>query len=260
MLLKDTSLLIAVPAFNSQLVTNFVCSLFNLIARLGQIGLQAEISIQGDSFLPRLRNYFASTFLRSNHTHLLMLDADVEFVPDAIVEMLTSGKELIAGAYARKLYDWNRLALAARVGLSASEIKEAATEVILWSGTEAYSSALAKDQPDIVPVDATGTGLMLAKRSVFEKIRVASPEIGYHLDEFDKTPYWGFFNPYINENKILLPDDYSFCRRAAAVGVQTFLFTKYRSVHHGIHGFAFNKQARQNVDARVAGISGGQRA
>jgi hypothetical protein len=255
MTVTKPSLLICIPSYNSQLLTPFVCSLFNLSTKLGQMGIPCEISIQGDSFLPRLRNYFASSVLRSNHTHLLMIDNDIEFAPDAVVDMLNSGKELIAAACARKVYNWDRLAVAARVGIPASELREAATDVIVWSGTETYSNAMAREQLDIVPVDATGTGIMLANRKVFEKIRDAHPELEYRLDQFDKTPFWNFFGPYIDENKILLADDYSFCRRAASVGVQPYLFTRYRSVHHGTHGFVFNKQARQEVDARVAAIN-----
>jgi hypothetical protein len=258
MLPKDTSLLIVVPAYNSQLVTNFVVSLFNLTARLGQIGVTCEISIQGDSFLPRLRNYFASSFLRSKHTHLLMLDSDIEFSADAIVDMLRSGKELIAAAYCRKVYNWDRVMLAARVGVSASELRESATDVVLWSDTDPFSNVLAKGQPDIVPVSATGTGVMLVRRSVFEKIRDAHPEIEYRLDQSDTTPFWNFFGPYIDSNKILLADDYSFCQRAASVGVQPFLFSKYRSVHHGTHGFVFNRQGRQDVESRLATLNNGQ--
>ncbi len=240
------------------LLAPFVSSLFNLSARLGQEGIRHEIKILGDSFISRLRNNFASALLHSDHTHLLMVDNDLQFQPEGILEMLVSGKQLIGMACCRKELNWERVSVGSHVGLPAEALKEVAGDVIGWS-TDTLNIC-GKDAPDPIQVPAIGSGIMLAHRTVFETIRAAKPELEYTLPDCKDYPkYWDFFGPFIHpDKKVLLAEDYSFCQRAASVEIPSFLFTKYRTVHYGPHGFVFNRSARQEIDSRIALINNPQ--
>jgi hypothetical protein len=241
---KKVKLYIGIPCYGGNMKVPFVTSLFMLSQRLASLGVNHEIKIMGDSLIPRLRNAFAVGFLDSDCTHQLCLDCDIEFPPDAVIHMLDLDKELIGSAYTRKNINWENVEEAVKKGLPAKYLQEVTGNLV---ATLEQDIVAAWDAP--VPVANIGTGLMVIKRSVYEKIRAAHPELEYDLAANDPqyTPgkkAWDFFGCFISEGedgmKNLLSEDYAFCERAHEVDVQTWLLTCHRTAHYGDYGYVFN--------------------
>ena len=47
--------------------------------------------------------------MKSDFTHLLFIDSDIEFQPEAVLELLKSKKDVACCAYPRKSYNFKRL-------------------------------------------------------------------------------------------------------------------------------------------------------
>ena len=99
---EETKILVAIPCYGNVMKTPFVISLMQLSQRLSQHQINLNILIIGDSLIPRVRNNFASVILHDpKYSHMLFLDCDIEFPPDANLHMLDLEKDIIGTAATR---------------------------------------------------------------------------------------------------------------------------------------------------------------
>ena len=78
-------------------------------------------------------------------------------------------------------------------------------------------------------VDYAGTGFMLIKREVFEKIEEATPHLAH--EEID-GPTHAFFDTSIEEG-VYLSEDYFFCKRWSEIGGDIWMDPTVKLKHHG---------------------------
>ncbi|HTS67355.1 MAG TPA: hypothetical protein VMO17_00105 [Terriglobia bacterium] len=239
---EETKILVAIPCYGQVMKTPFVISLMQLTQRLAQHKINFGILIFGDSLIPRARNNFASVILHDpQYSHMLFLDCDIEFPPDAILHMLDMEKDIIGTAYTRKNINWSNIAEAAKAGMEPQGLPEVGGNLVAVS---TGNTPVEYGEP--LKVTHAGTGLMLIRRTVFERMRDAYPELKYELGDnepgkAERKVAWDFFACMIDPDAhILLSEDSAFCRRASAVGIETWLLTCYRTVHWGDYGFVFN--------------------
>lgn len=84
----------------------------------------------------------------------------------------------------------------------------------------------------LVPVDWVGTGFMRIHRSVFEQMatEIDAGRWGDDLKPLNRERGWhGFFTP----NKVGVGEDVSFCFRAKAIGIQTYVDAGLVCLHAG---------------------------
>jgi hypothetical protein len=239
---EETRVLVAIPCYGGMMKTPFVISLMQLSQTLPQHGIRHNVMIIGDSLVTRARNNLASAILHDpQYSHLLFLDCDIEFPPDAVLHMLDLEKDIIGTAYTRKNLNWINIAEAAKAGLEPQILPEVGGNLVAVSNEEA---PVEYGKP--MKVTHVGTGLMLIRRTVFERMRDSYPELKYELGDNEpgrgqRKTAWDFFACMIDPDAhILLSEDYAFCRRANAIGINTWLLTCYRTVHWGDYGFVFN--------------------
>jgi len=239
---EETKILVAIPCYGQVMKTPFVISLMQLTQRLAQHKINFGILIFGDSLIPRARNNFASVILHDpQYSHMLFLDCDIEFPPDAILHMLDMEKDIIGTAYTRKNINWSNIAEAAKAGMEPQGLPEVGGNLVAVS---TGNTPVEYGEP--LKVTHAGTGLMLIRRTVFERMRDAYPELKYELGDnepgkAERKVAWDFFAGMIDPDAhILLSEDSAFCRRASAVGIETWLLTCHRTVHWGDYGFVFN--------------------
>ena len=250
-------ILIAVPAYGQQLLVPFVSSLFNLSARLTAEGIFHDIRILSDSLIPRLRNTFAAGFLNSDFSHILYLDADLQWSPDLVMRLLSVDKDLIGAACAKKSLSFDKIAVAATVGVPAPSLADVGCEVAV-AGIK--QSDVSKFKSDVIPVGAVGAGVLLVRRTVFEKLARRFPELEYRIDEAPGQRFYDFFAPYIrSDDKLYIPEDYALCTRAATVGVQPYLLTSHKTTHWGLFGFSYSRAAHQQLESQLAAIQAGSK-
>jgi hypothetical protein len=148
-------------------------------------------------------------------THFMFIDADIRFQPESIFQMLTTEKDVIGGLYPKK-------------ALPISYV------INVKPGTQIVN--------DIFPVDTMGTGFMMFKRHVYEKLIAAHPECKYVDDvglgkQYEPNMY-SIFDTAIDEKGHYLSEDWLFCRRWAALGGEIYAHSKVLLNHSGHYEFA----------------------
>lgn len=151
-----------------------------------EAGFQVTVSYDPGTGVDRARNRQVARFLESGATHLLMLDNDLAFRPNDVTRMIASNLDFVAGAYPRKQIDWQQVYDAVKNGVPADKLHEHSCSFIYntivdnGGGSNAISlSGLG----DFVEIEEVGTGFMLVKRSVIEKMIAAyGNEMAYLTD------------------------------------------------------------------------------
>jgi hypothetical protein len=208
----EIRLLIATHTHGS--VTPAYCqSLATATAFLAVHGLPHVVMLVEDSLVDRGRDRAAAALLESDFTHLLFIDADIEFEPKAIARLLAMDKDFVVGAY-RKKNERGEFAI--------SFLPEAATSL--------------EECPDtgVVKIARAGTGFMLLKRTVFERLAEAMPELAYK--DFSEIaaprPMTAFFEHVVRDGR-RWSEDYTFCERWRAIGGDIWLDPYIKLGHWG---------------------------
>lgn len=194
--------------------------------------------------ITRARNVLAAMFLASDCTHLLFVDADIDFSPDDIFAMLRAieGRDecgVVGAAYPRRMTNWRSVAQAVEKGFgrdNPGELARFGGEFALQFLNPGQRFAL----NELVELERLGTALMLIRRDVLEGVRDANPDIAFRPDPAERQTHGlgeeaaAFFYPMIEpETRALLSDDYAFCRRVRDAGYRIWLAPWVRTTHSG---------------------------
>lgn len=205
----ELRLLIATHTHGS--VTPAYCqSLATATAFLAAHGIPHSVMMFEDSLVDRGRDRAAATLLESDCTHLLFIDGDIEFKPDAIATLLSCGKDVAVGAY-RKKNERNEFAIS-----------------FLPDADKVLHQC---ERSGAVKIARAGTGFMLIHREVFERLAEAMPEIAYKDNERDMH---AFFEHVVKDGK-RWSEDYTFCERWRAIGGEVWLHPFIELGHWGPH-------------------------
>ena len=216
---KETkpSVMIAMPCYDSVKVSTMI-SLIKLVQQLGKSGIQVSINTMKSPLIHQARNYLTSVFLTTDFTHLLFVDSDVEFEPEAVLRMLVAKKDVICTPYRVKSLDVNQ---------------------------KMYTVELKKDAPlepgDLIEITAGPTGIMLIHRDVFKKIIEKFPELKIKNSVFpqpgpDHEYYYNFFEFTFNEG-YAAGEDVSFCKLVQKTGFKLYANTASPTKHHGSYAW-----------------------
>lgn len=190
-----------------------------------------------DALISRSRNSLVRSFMESNATHLLFVDADISFHPSVPIRLLDADKPIVAGLYPVKTHRWER-------GSWPGEPAE--TGLLDYVGVFA---ADAETDGDFITADYAGTGLMLIARTVIETMIAAYPGLAYgRIDAHDQSPsarFHALFDCSIDrETGTYLSEDFHFCRLWRALGGQIWLDRRSRITHTGGTDFNGDPAAR----------------
>lgn len=224
------AILVCTPALSGDLNFQFVLSLIRFDRACRDAGIVVDYQfVAHESLIPRARNYLCDVFLhQSTHTHLLFLDADIEFDPADILKMLQCDVDLIGGVYPKKKIHWERARIdAVRDG----DVSHMLDYVVTPLPEAPVVPCVAVVDP--VPVKYIGTGMMLIQRHVLETIASRDPSRVYSANG---RTYYLYFDCIIHEGEYL-SEDYYFCemwRRAGGI-VHAAYWT--RATHWGLMGY-----------------------
>lgn len=174
------------------------------------IGNQCKCQIQplymANDGVARSRNNLAAAFLDTDGTHLLFLDNDIFGRPQDVDRLLEGDRDIICGLYPKKqpVLDW------VMNGLPDEKL----------------------DERGVLRVRQAGTGFMMVKRIVFERMIEKLPEIAYGGDPEPKSKRWDFFPMYAKDGKYL-SEDWFFCDRARQLGFEIHMDTRVQLRHVG---------------------------
>ena len=241
--LRKCSLFVATPMYGGQCFGSYTKSLLDLSRVCSAYGIQAQFSfIFNESLITRARNYLVDEFLRSNHTHLMFIDSDIDFNPLDVLALLSFKKPIIGGPYPKKCIAWENVYDAVKYGLVPNDDRGKLTD---FSGDFVFNSVpgtteIRLNEP--VEVLEIGTGFMLIERSVLTRFAEAYPEYWYNPDHnrsaaFDGTrQIYQYFQAEIEpERRRYLSEDYWFCQKARAAGMGVWIAPWMQLRHHGTY-------------------------
>jgi hypothetical protein len=201
-----------------------------------------------ESLVSRARCHMVAYMMANpKATHLMFIDADINFDCIDILHMLQHDKDIIVGAYPKKDLNWNMIKMGsiANEDITVDELKSLGANYALnfdWAHDKDNKPVLKVDN-GLVKLKDAATGFMLIKREVIEKMIEAYPELYFNNDlnldkEFEKWTYLFFDCMHEPESKRYLSEDYAFCRRWQAIGGEVWL-DPLVSLDHVGH-FTFN--------------------
>ena len=212
------SVMIAMPCYDSVKVNTMV-AVIKVIQQLAKSGVAVGINTIKSPLIHQARNYLTSVFLDSDFTHLLFIDSDVEFEPEAVLRMLVAKKDVICTPYRVKSMDVDKK-------IYTVEIKEARR----------------MEAGDIMEISAGPTGIMLIHRDVFKKIIEKFPDLKIKNSVFPKPGpdhkyYYNFFD-FKFEDGYSVGEDVSFCHLVGKAGFKLYANTASPTKHHGSYAWS----------------------
>jgi hypothetical protein len=209
---------IAVPCYGGTVHGQCTLSLMKLYHALLTAGIAVTVrTVLNDSLITRARNLLVHWFLQTDATHLLFVDADIEFRAEDVVKMLGAGVDVIGGLYAKK---------------------ELPTKPVVV--------------PDVVPdangpptpVDRIGTGLLLTSRRTFETMRTVHRDEPYdQLDVMDVYPYFDC----ARVGREYLSEDWYFCQRWCDMGGTVYAAPWTATTHYGSFGYPIHTSNQKKL-------------
>lgn len=200
------SVLFCTPCYGGMIHEAHFRSCLNLKETLHTIGLAHDwLTGRNESLVTRARNEMTATFLKTDHSHMCWLDADIEFEPDHVANLWNMDADIAVGCYAMKKPDKQWFAA--------------------WK-----DGALVKDLDQFngpIEVDFAGTGFMLIKREVIV-------DLARHAENYEgpegRVPAL-YMTPIHNDG--FESEDYHFCRKARERGYKIMMDPSVRLKHWG---------------------------
>jgi hypothetical protein len=219
--LKTTKVHICMPCYGGQLTESTFMSFIKWSNTARQLGIDWTIeTMTNESLISRARNTLTAKFLANpDSTHLFFVDADIGWEPWHLLVLLNRDVDVIGGLYPMKSLP------------------------IKWcvNGFEG-----AEEGPDgLQEVTKTGTGFLLIKRHVFEKLNTHpatkpfNNDIGLDpaLNQYMKT----YFDTAVRENRYY-SEDWTFCENWRDLGGRIWVDKRVLLRHTGTYTFDWAAQ------------------
>jgi hypothetical protein len=211
---------VATPMYGGMCTGFYAQSMLQLATICSRAEMDVSFSFMfNESLIQRARNAMAHNFMKKTEcTHMMFVDADIRFNPNDIVTMVQADKDIICGIYPKKEINWAGVDAAVKQGVQPHELTKYTGSMVVNLVDYQGSVTVPINQP--IRIWNGGTGFMLIKRQVFEKLqkRVKSyrndvGDLGGTIKPQDLI--YEYFPVFIEkETNRLLSEDYAFCKLA----------------------------------------------
>lgn len=228
--------MLSTPMYGGHCTGVFVQSLIDMAGLFTAHNIKLSCAFMfNESLITRARNNLVNQFLETDNTHLLFIDADQQWRGADIVAMLLCDKEIIVGMCPKKEINWGSVREAAKRGEEDLSKFTGSFVVNLLGGTS--SMVVPQNQP--FEIAAGGTGIMLIKREVFEKMKETTPIFRNDMAHMPGgKPVHRFFTESIDpESQRLLSEDYHFCHEWRKLGGKVWAAPWCKIGHFGTYNF-----------------------
>jgi len=202
-----------------------------------QLGLDWTMeTMTNESLISRARNTLTAKFLHNKEsTHLMFIDADIGWEPWHLLVMLNADKDVIGGLYPMKSLP------------------------VKWC-VNGFEGAEVSEDGNLQEVSKTGTGFMLIKRSVFEKLN-AHPATKPFMNDIglpvELNPYMKtYFDTAVRENRYY-SEDWTFCENWRDIGGKVWVDKRVLLKHTGTYVFDFQTQDQLYRDLHNLALQNG---
>lgn len=203
------SILFCTPCYGGMVTAPHFRSCLKLSRVLDETGLSHDWNVGwNESLVHRARMEMARVFLETDHSHLMWIDADIEFEPEHVAKLWNLGADIAVGVY---------------------RMKKPGDLYAAWKDGALVTDLSKFDGP--TEVDFAGTGFMLIRRDVIETL---TKKHGTYNGQHGPSPAI-FMTPIHNGG--LESEDYHFCRIARESGFKVVMDPSVRLVHWGQFGY-----------------------
>ena len=209
------SIVFSSPMYGGQCTSEFFQSALDLRGALIQSGIDHQwLVTTNESLIPRARNTAVARFMfdpeLSRYGRFMFIDADIEFKAEDVQKL------------------WN---LDVDVACAAYPMKREEAGVTAWRDGKLVNLDELTEPTDI---DFAGTGFLMIKRSVFERMMTAHPEAEHEEGSVGRC--FAFFNTAVVDDgagPYFISEDYFFCRNLRKMGGKIILDPSIRLGHVG---------------------------
>jgi hypothetical protein len=167
--MSQPTVFIATPMYGGQCAGWYTQSILEMVNVFSQNNVKAQFSFMfNESLITSARNALAHQFLKTDATHLMFIDSDIRFRPQDILKMLEVDKEIICGIYPKKEINWTTVKQAMDKDVAQDQLKHYTGSFVVNLVNYAGEVTVPVNEP--VEIFNGGTGFMLIKREVFEKL------------------------------------------------------------------------------------------
>tara|TARA_B100000989_G_scaffold286079_1_gene254387 strand:- start:1269 stop:2129 length:861 start_codon:yes stop_codon:yes gene_type:complete len=247
--LRQQHVMVATPCYGGMIGEPYLKAMTGLAILFKHYGLNFTLAtLSNESLVTRARNTLTAMFLENSaYTHMMFIDADIGFTPQDVVKMLHRDKDIVTGAYPKKTINWPAIH-----GVAMDQKPSDPLELAKFQAS--YALNIKRDHMDsqeiplvkgLIPVLDAGTGFMMIKRSVIDKMVKEFPETRYNNDlntDPKLQPYfYALFDTMIEpDTKRYLSEDYTFCRRWQKMGGEIWMDPSVNLDHYGSYQFQGN--------------------
>jgi hypothetical protein len=219
--LKTTRVHICMPCYGGMLTESTFMSYIKWSNAARQLGLDWTMeTMTNESLISRARNTLTAKFLNNkDSTHLMFIDADIGWEPWHLLVLLNRDVDVIGGLYPMKSLP------------------------VKWC-VNGFDGA--EEGPDgLQEVTKTGTGFLLIKRGVFEKMD-AHPAVKPFINDIglpvELNPYMKtYFDTAVRENRYY-SEDWTFCENWRDLGGKVWVDKRVLLKHTGTYVFDYATQ------------------
>ena len=198
-------LYIGTPCYDAMLSMQYALSLLKLTKLLEQHNIEYNIDFIGnESLITRARNNILNRFIKSNFTHLLFIDADIEFNPEAVIDMLEFDKDIVACTYPKKGFNWNKFMHSMQFDKSNEALESRGLDF-----NYNISNNIVK-KGNYIKVSNISTGFMMIKKEIISKLCDNNKDLIIISDSLnsEQNEQFGLFCCMIKNNQYLSEDSY----------------------------------------------------
>jgi hypothetical protein len=236
--LRNTRVHICMPCYGGMLTESTFTSFIKWSNTAKQLGINWTVeTLSNESLISRGRNTLTARFLHNQEsTHLMFIDADIGWEPWHLLVLLNRDVDVIGGLYPMK------------------------SMPVKWcvNGFEG-----AETGPDhLQEVTKTGTGFLLIKRHVFEKLN-SHPAVKPFVNDIglpaELNPYMKtYFDTAVREGRYY-SEDWTFCENWRDIGGKVWVDKRVLLRHSGTYVFDYAAQDRvyQELHALAQQNAGG---
>jgi hypothetical protein len=236
--LKTTRVHLCMPCYGGMLTESTFMSYIKWANTCRQLGIDWTMeTMTNESLISRARNTLTAKFLHNKEsTHLMFIDADIGWEPWHLLVMLNAQKDVIGGLYPMKSLP------------------------VKWC-VNGFEGAQTSEDGTLQEVSKTGTGFLLIKRDVFEKLN-AHPATKPFINDIglptELNPYMKtYFDTAVRENRYY-SEDWTFCENWRDLGGQVWVDKRVLLKHTGTYVFDFQTQDQLYKDLHNLAVQNGQ--
>lgn len=242
--------LIGTPCYGGLCFVGYVASLLTSREYLKTKDIQIETCfLTNESLIPRGRNTIVAKFMADpSFTHLLFIDGDITFNHLSIEKLINHDKDIVGALYPKKGYDWKKLKTCTDI-INSDNFERDISK--LKARLMNYTVNYTQDRQVInglLRVKHIGTGFMMIKRHVINKMMVQYPDLKYDddiniLNAEENNWLYALFDCEVHrlgKKRHYLSEDYLFCKRWQDMGGDIYADITIPLTHTGTHSFGGN--------------------